>query len=89
MEKKDQKKNGNNPTDRMNKLETRLAEFEGRITERTKIYGDLIEQLRIEFAGRPWHKITSEVAALLGDAELRITDRMNRIELRLDNLREK
>jgi len=43
-------------------INNRLSEFEGRISERTKIHGEAIDQLRAEFAARPWHKISSDVA---------------------------
>ena len=92
MDKKDQKKNGSSSSgtiERMNNVEIRLAEFEGKITERTTLYGNLIEQLRAEFAGRPWHKISTDVAVMIGETELRLTERMNRIELRLDDRRRK
>lgn len=93
MEKKDQKKNGHNGSSlktlesTVAELRTKQSEFEGRMSERTRIHEEILDQLRIEFAARPWHKITSEVAALLGEAELRLAGRMDRIELRIENSR--
>lgn len=90
MDKKDQKKNGGSSvltelSSTVAELRTKQSEFEGRMSERTRIHEEILDQLRVEFASRPWHKITSEVAALLGEAELRLAGRMDRIELRLEN----
>lgn len=91
MDKKDQKKNGGSSSALTSliasvaELRTKQSEFEGRMSERTRIHEEILDQLRVEFAARPWHKITSEVTASIGEAELRLAGRMDRIELRLEN----
>lgn len=93
MERKEAKKNGHSHSNGVGQLTaevidlaSKLADFQGRISERTMAHSEAIEQIRNELAGRPWHKSISESSAVVAAAENRLTERLDRIESRMDEL---